>query len=158
MCGIQPLNMEVLSKLMRYCTYRERSKKEVQQKLDSLGILSENYHLYLDYLTNNNYLDYNRFATAFVLGKFRINKWGRQKIKQALYVKEVDSVLIENALSKISNEDYFKTLKKLATVKLNGINTKNEFELRSKTARYLLSKGYESDLIKQVLEQLINNT
>ncbi|MBG14763.1 MAG: hypothetical protein CL853_00245 [Crocinitomicaceae bacterium] len=155
MSGIQPLDMKVVSKLMRYCAYRERSKKEVIQKLQSLGVgFSDPY---LDYLTNNNYLNFSRYAHAFALGKFRINKWGKQKIKQALHLNGVDHDLINTAVSSINDEDYTITLNSLAKNKLKDIKGKNEFEIRSKASRYLISKGYEPELIKQALDGLLKD-
>ncbi len=154
---VSPLNKEVLSKLMRYCAYKERSKKEVVDKLFSLGVNPGFNQPYLQNLIENNFLNYSRFASAFVLGKFRINRWGKQKIKQALYKKELDRDLIEEALSQISVEDYFKTLTDLASNKINSVKAKNKFDLRVKVTRYLSSKGYESELIKECMDQLIKD-
>ena len=88
------------------------------------------------------------------MGKFRINKWGRKKILQGLLLKGVDTELANEAISIINKKEYQATLEELARNKKKGVKAKNKFELNAKVSRYLFAKGYESELIKEIVHRL----
>ena len=150
----EPLNQKVLAKLMRYCVYQERSTKEVLNKIETFNVEDSQAQLIYNYLIKHNYLNDQRYACAFVNGKFRINKWGKIKIKMALFIKGIDAKLIEIAMEGINQIEYLKTLNDLANNKIQHINAKSEFDLNNKIRRYLLNKGYETELINQVIEAM----
>ena len=150
----EPLNQKVLAKLMRYCAFQERSSKDVFNKLSTCTNESAQIQLIYNNLIQHNYLNDQRFACSFASGKFRMNKWGRIKIKMGLINKGVDSKLIDEALEQISEEDYLKTLYDLAVNKKKLIKAKNDFELKIKLKRYLVNKGYEADKVNQVIESI----
>ncbi|MDG2369350.1 MAG: regulatory protein RecX [Flavobacteriales bacterium] len=143
-----------MAKLMRYCAFQERSSKDVFNKLSTFTNESAQIQLIYNYLIQHNYLNDQRFACSFASGKFRMNKWGRIKIKMGLINKGVDSKLIDEALEQISEEDYSKTLYHLAVNKMKLIKAKNDFELKIKLKRYLANKGYEADKVNQVIESI----
>ena len=150
----EPLNQKVLAKLMRYCAFQERSSKEVLNKLSTFTNESVQVQLIYNYLIQHNYLNDQRFACSFASGKFRMNKWGRIKIKMGLINKGLDSKFIDKALDQISEEDYSKTLYDLAVNKMKLIKAKNDFDLIIKMKRYLANKGYEADKVNQVIESI----
>jgi regulatory protein len=150
----EPLNQKVLAKLMRYCAFQERSSKEVLIKIRTNNVEEFQSKLIYDYLIQHNYLNDQRYASAFVSGKFRINKWGKIKIKMTLFNKGIDVKLIEKSIGEINQTEYLKTLQALAISKIEHINAKNAFDLKNKTRRYLLNKGYEADLINQTIESI----
>ena len=45
-------------------------------------------------------------------------------------------------------------LTELARNKKKGVKAKNKFELNAKVSRYLFAKGYESELIKEIVHRL----
>lgn len=100
-------------------------------------------------LITNNFMNEERFAEAFVSGKFRIKKWGKLKIKRHLKQKKISDYSINKGLAQIQDEEYLETLKQLAENKL--VKGKNDWEKKSKLKRYLANKGYENDLINEVL-------
>jgi regulatory protein len=105
-------------------------------------------------LIEDNYLNEERFAIQYAGGKFRMNKWGRVKIKQALTQKNVSEYSIKKALKQISEEDYIKTLNKLADNKLKTLKNENDNFIKNRRLQdYLLQKGYENDLIRQLYER-----
>lgn len=150
----EPLNQKVLAKLMRYCAFQERSSKEVLNKLSTFTNESAQIQLIYNYLIQHNYQNNQRFACSFASGKFRMNNWGRIKIKMGLINKGIDSKLIDEALEQISEEDYLKTLYDLAVNKKKLIKAKNDFDLKIKLKRYLANKGYEADKVNQVIESI----
>ena len=108
---------QALQKLKHYCAYQERCHSEVKEKLYSLGIWKKDQDEIFATLIEENYLNEERFAIAYAGGKFRINQWGRVKIRLALKQKQVIEYCIKKALREIDEKTYRKTLEKLATKK-----------------------------------------
>lgn len=145
---------EATLKLMQYCAYRDRSHKEVEEKLREMRMIPAACEQIIVQLMQENFLNEERFARSFVRGKFRIKKWGRIKIKQELKFREISAPLIKIALSEIDEKEYFNTLAELAQKKNALVKEKDPFKKRKKLANYLLQKGFESALIFEVLDNL----
>lgn len=144
---------QALQKAKHYCGYQERSHLEVKEKLYSYGLYKQQVDELLSQLIEENYLNEERFAIQFAGGHFRMKQWGRVKIKYELKQKRVSEYCIKKAMKEIEEEDYLKTLQKLAGKKWASIKGEgvNHFVKLSKTTDYLLRKGYEPDLIKQAI-------
>lgn len=150
-CTVQ----EATLKLMQYCAYRDRSQKEVEEKLREMRMIPQACEQIIIKLMQENFLNEERFARSFVRGKFRIKKWGRIKIKQELKFKDIGSPLIRIALSEIDEKEYYKTLVELAEKKALLIKEKDTFKKRQKLSNYLLQKGYESSMVFEVSSAVI---
>ncbi|HEX5025805.1 MAG TPA: regulatory protein RecX, partial [Agriterribacter sp.] len=99
-----------------------------------------------------DYLNEERFAIQLAGGKFRMKQWGKKKIEQALKEKQVSSYCIKTALAQIDEADYRKTLDRLAEKKWQVLRAeKNIFIKKRKLQDYLLQKGYEYELIREVI-------
>ena len=140
--------------MRQYCAYQERSHYEVKQKLWELGVKTTDHDEILSTLIEEDYLNEERFAKAFVGGKFRMKDWGRKKIYQALKEKKVSEYSIKLALKGIDDEDYKELLRELAEKKYASLKAEQYLIRRKKTMDYLLQKGYESDLITKVINEL----
>lgn len=146
---------EALAKLQYFCTYRERSQKEVEDKLKDLRMIPAAQEHIIVSLMQEGYLNEERFARSFVRGKFRIKKWGRIKIKQELRFREISAPVIKLGLQEIDEQVYFETLSELAQKKLNTIKEPNQFKKKKKLVDHLLRKGYESNLVFEIVNDLI---
>lgn len=143
---------QALPQIKQFCIYRERCHSEVKEKLYSLGLYKNDVEQLMAQLVEENYLNEERFAKHYAGGKFRMNKWGRVKIKYALKQKFVSDYCIKKALKEITENDYKKMLEKLVEQKLKTLKSeKNIFAKKKKLQNYLLQKGYESELIKSVI-------
>ena len=139
---------------MQYCAYRDRSQKEVEDKLFEMRMIPEAREQIIIKLMQEDFLNEERFARSFVRGKFRIKKWGRYKIKQELKQREISSPIIKLAMTEIDDREYKNTLYALAEKKLALISESDPFKLRKKLSDHLLRKGYESQLVFEVVEDL----
>ena len=148
---------QALQKLRHYCAYQERSHYEVQQKLWELGIRKGEQDEIISSLTEDDYLNEERFAIQFAGGKFRMNDWGRKKIRYALKEKRVSDYNINKALHSIDEAEYEKTLQSLAEKKFDSLKGEPYLERKKKITDYLLQKGYELDLINKALSYLSEN-
>jgi regulatory protein len=140
-------------KIKLYCAYQERCGMEVREKLYLFGLDTKDAEQIISQLIEGNYLNEERFAIQYAGAKFRIKQWGKLKIKYALKQKQVSEFFIKKALNEINKGDYQKTLNKLAEQKLKILKgERNIFIRKRKLYDYLLQKGYERELIKEVLK------
>jgi len=143
---------QALQKLKHYCAYQERCHSEVKEKLYQLGVWKKEHDEIIASLIEENYLNEERFAVAYAGGHFRIKQWGRIKIKYELKQKQVSEYSIKKALRQIEDEEYGKVLEKLAREKYAALKKEQFLVRKKKTADYLVSKGYEADLVNTILK------
>jgi len=141
--------------LENYCAYQERCHKEVEQKLFDIKMIPVAKEHIILHLMQHNFLNEERYAKAFVRGKFTIKKWGRIKIINNLKFKNVSAYNIKTALKEINEDDYYSTLKSIAEKKEVLLKEPNPFKKRNKLSTFLISKGYESSLVFDLVKTLI---
>lgn len=144
-------------KLLRWCTYRDRCISEVELKCKKLGFNTEQTKKVISRLIEENFLNEQRFANQYVYSKSAIKKWGKQKIYFELKRKNVDPAIIEQALANIEDESYMQMLYKLAEKKWNRLKEPIPSKKKLKLRAYLHQKGYSSEEIQHVINQLIKN-
>ena len=105
-------------------------------------------------MTASGFLDDARYATSFARGKFRIRKWGRGRIMRELKLRQISATLIQSALAELDPEEYFATLQDQAEKKWGKTKEKDPFKRRYLVGHYLMSKGFEQDLIREALSNL----
>jgi regulatory protein len=151
---------KVLDQLQRFCAYQERSLYEVEQKLRQSGLTHEEQSQIITLLLEDNFLHEDRFAKAFVRGKFSIKRWGRKKIIGELYKHKVSRTTIQQALdSEISHADYQKSIRLLLTKKMKELTGDlDAFTRRNKLLAYLIQKGYEADIVGEMIDDLERET
>ena len=149
---------QALPKIKQYCAYQERSHSEIKDKLYGFGLRKNEVEDILATLIEENYCNEERFAEQFAGGKFRMKQWGRMKIRRALQEKRVSEFCIKKALLQIDEDEYEKTIGKLAEIKWKSLSRERNIFLKMAKARdYLLQKGFESDLVTQAISKLRNS-
>jgi regulatory protein len=146
---------EAQKKLEFYCAYQERSHKEVVTKLKDMRMIPDAIDVIVVHLIQNNFLNEERFAKAFVRGKFRIKKWGKNRLKLELKRKDISRTIIDIALKEIDAADYLETFHALAEKKAETIKEPNSYKKKKKLADYLLYRGWESPLVYDIVNTLI---
>ncbi|MEQ6121769.1 RecX family transcriptional regulator [Reichenbachiella sp. MALMAid0571] len=147
---------EAKLKLANYCAYQERSQKEVRNKLYETGLCKDEIEEIISELISENFLNEERFAKAFIGGKFRIKKWGKNKILMAIRQYDISDYCIKKGLQEIDSDDYINTLEQIITAKNDNLTENNVFVKRNKLAKYAMSKGYEAELVWDFLKQHID--
>jgi regulatory protein len=147
---------QALVKMEAWCAYQDRCLFEVQNKLETWKIDFQTQDKIIEKLILNRFLDEKRFVESYISGKVRIKRWGRIKIKHQLFQKRVDKKLIEEGLKSVDQEIYWNNLIALANIKTFEIKpSENPWKAKQKIMTYLSSKGYEQDLIYEVLNELL---
>lgn len=147
--------LEAKAKIEAYCAYQDRSHFEVKNKLFSWGLSTEQTDQLLAYLIENKFLDEGRFAESYVSGKLRIKHWGRIKIRQGLKLKHIPEKIIQLAFETIDPDEYDNILKHEIAKKQKDLSAeKDPWKKKAKILRYVQSKGFETDLIYEVLNSI----
>ncbi|GGG31492.1 regulatory protein RecX [Pontibacter amylolyticus] len=145
---------EALIKAAAYCAYQERTQQEVRTKLYTYGLEPDDVEEIIVRLGQEKMLDEERYAQAYVRGKYGLKKWGRRKIVQGLKAKGISDYCIKQGLKEIDYDVYEQNLLQLLEKKNATEKEKNPFARRQKLTYYLVSKGYESDLVQDALKKL----
>ena len=140
---------EALQKLEAYCAYQERCSFEIQTKLATWNFEQEAQQKIINHLAQHQFFDDERYTESYISGKISIKKWGRNKIKQGLFAKKIDSSLIQKHLYQIDENQYQENLNHLIANKLPLISkkAKSTWDTKQKLVFFLQSKGYELDMI-----------
>ena len=139
---------------MRYCAYQERSVYDVKEKMRKWQLSQQTIEEMVQTLQDEGFVDDQRFAEAFVRGKFSSRSWGRNKIRAALYAKKIEAEMIDRALQEIDEENYENQLFKILQAKGKQIKAADDYTRKQKLALHAQSKGYELDLIWKMIQKL----
>ena len=123
-------------------------------EIEILGLIQEDIDLLIIELIQFNFLNEKRYARSFARGKFRIKKWGKLKIRMALKKRDIHFKYIDLAMLEIDDKTYLITLKELLRKKNDILKETNSYKRKMKLIRYLVNRGYEYDLIHDVLVDL----
>ena len=146
---------EATKKLEGYCAYQERCHKDVVTKLKEIRMIPEAIDQIVVHLIQENYLNEERFSKSFARGKFRIKKWGRNRIVNELKFRAISKYNIKTALAEIDENEYLETLNVLAKKRMDTIKETNIQKRKRKLADYLLYRGWESHLVYGKVKELV---
>lgn len=147
---------DIKKTIRNWCAKQERSSFEVAQKLVSWNIDNNTIHGIIEDLKRENFLNDERFAEDYARGKFRMKNWGKKKIKLFLLQKKISEPIVERALSLIDEDEYEGSLQKLAQKRVDKFSASlSDFEKKGKLYQYLLSKGFESNRVREVIDEVL---
>ena len=145
----------VLQRMQALCARSEKCTGDIKVKLVKLGLNETEIQFVVQKLVNDGFVDNFRYARFFVRDKSRLNKWGRVKIVSVLKSKGVSENIINEALLEISPATNKKALTDLITRKAKQVKAKSTYELKSKLIRFGMSRGFEIDLVINVVNEVI---
>lgn len=143
---------EALNKVANYCSSGEHCRTELVEKMQRWGLPYDAIDRIVEQMVQEKYVDEERYCRAFVNDKYRFDKWGKQKIAQALQLKKIPSTIYWQFLNEIDKEEYLGILQKLLTTKRKSVHAANEYELNCKLIRFALSRGFEMDDIRTCIQ------
>ena len=146
---------EAKKRMEKYCSYQERCHQEIENKLNEMHLINEAKELIILHLLEYDFLNEERFSKSFTRGKFRIKKWGKQRIIRELKFRKISEYNIKSGLQEIDDDDYDNTFNELAQKRMSNINETDINKKRKKLADYLLYRGWETDLVYKKLSELI---
>lgn len=150
----KPMKPEAaILRLEDLCARSEQCTADILRKLTTWGISASDSKKIISHLTDNRFIDDNRFAKAYVHDKYRFSGWGRRKITVGLYSKRISKETIEEALNEINIKEYASIAFKAFASKLRQMpDDMPQFEKRQRLMRFAAARGYEASLIIKILE------
>lgn len=143
-----------LNKAMALCARREFCSWDIQVKLESWGLNSSDAKSVISSLIKEDFINDKRYAEAFVRDKYRQNKWGKVKITAHLKAKNIASELISSALASLDDDQYRQMIRDTLDSHRKFVKAKNQYDLKGKLLRFGLSKGFESHLLYDILNEI----
>ena len=145
---------EALQKAAAYCSLSEKCEYEVKEKLRTWDVSNTDVAKVIDQLRHDDFINDARYCNYYTRDKFRFNRWGKIKIGMMLRSKQLPEEEITNALAQIDEAEYEEALVVLLQAKLRTLSYKFEYEKQGKLFRFAQSRGFEHNIVSNVLRQL----
>ena len=143
---------EAYLRLTILCAQAEHCEQEMRDKMKHWKLDETTQDRIIARLIKERYIDDERYARAFVKDKIRYNKWGRRKVQQALWQKQIDNGIQQRVLDEIDEKDYLDVLRPLLLQKRKATKAGSDYELNQKLVRFALGRGFTFDIIRQCLD------
>ena len=143
-----------LKRAAALCSNQEQCSSHIREKLNNWKVTSDDANKIIDLLIQEKFLDDARYATFYVRDKFRFNGWGKIKLRVMLRQKDLPLAIIEDALNQIDPELYKQTCTRLISEKSASLKESNQFKRKGKLFRFAAQRGFETDLIHQILSYI----
>lgn len=142
-------NTFLLNKARKYCSFQERCIYDVKQKLIEWKASEQTIESIIRQLEEEDFINEERYAVSFAVGKMRNNKWGRNKIFYALMQKHIPELYVQMGLSEIDEEEYINTLRSI--IESKKVNEVDDFRRKQKLVKFAMQKGFQSDLAWKII-------
>ena len=148
----QKTEQEAYLTLAALCAQAEHCQWEMLEKMRRWEMSEEQQAHVMQRLTEERYVDDERYARAFVKDKVRYNKWGQRKVEQALWQKHIAEDIRQRILDEVEDEEYLRVLRPLLQQKRKSTKAGSDYELNQKLVRFALCRGFTYDIIRQCID------
>ena len=145
---------EAYAKMAQLCSRSEQCSTDIRKKMVAYEIMDELVEEIISKLKSEKFIDDERYVKAYISDKFKLNKWGKIKIRHYLKNKGLSDNLIETGLNEIDDEQYKKVLIATMKGKAKKVKSDNQFEKSGQIIRFAQSRGFEPELIHRYLNEV----
>ena len=146
---------ETYAHMARLCSRSEQCSYDIKRKILAADHSEEEADEIIDMLKKENFLNDERYVKAYVADKFRINKWGKIKMRYYLKGKGLPDEIIQAGLDGIDDEKYKQVLLKILKDKAKSVKKKNKFEKMGQVIRFAQGRGFEPEMIHRYLNKVL---
>jgi len=140
------------NKAFKLLSYRERTIKEMEDRLRKKDFSEEIIKAVIDFLLENDYLNEERFAEMWIRSRKNHHPRGRKLIYKELKNKGVNQRIINNALNQyLSSQEELEMAEYLMEKWLRRRTEEDSSSYKLKN--YLANKGFNYDLIYQLTDK-----
>lgn len=147
---------DVLKKMAALCSRSEQCSTDIHKKIIASGLTVDEADELIEQLIAENFINDERYVKFYVADKFRLNKWGKIKMKYYLKMKGLPDALINNELDAIDEEKYIKVLLKTMKDKARSVKKKPKYEKMGQIIRFVQNRGFEPELIHRYLNEVVD--
>ncbi len=144
-----------LQRMKLLCSKQEKCSNEIKFKLEQEEIEEQEIEKMIILLSEENFINDERYAKSFAHDKLKFNKWGKIKIQHHLRQKGIPDTYISNALEKIDSTEYRQILMAEMAKKYKLLRSSDKYESKSRLMRFGQSRGFETELIFKIIDELL---
>jgi len=151
----EEMYIKAKNKALNILSKADQSEKKIREKLSS-EFEEDTIDKIIEFLLKNKFIDDDLLAQKIVNTNVNLNKCGRNKIKQNLYNKGICIESINEAISEIDKDVEFENAMYLAKKRYERVKNEDKRKIYQKISQHLAYKGFDYDIIKRVLNKLLN--
>jgi len=144
--------IEARNKAFHLLSYRERTIKEMKDRLRKKNFSAEIIEKVISYLLDKDYLNEERFAEMWIRSRINHHPRGRKLIYKELKNKGVENRIINTSLDEYLSRE--KELEMASYLMEKWLRRRKEEDSSSyKLKNYLANKGFNYDLIYEITDK-----
>lgn len=141
-----------------YASYKPRTVKQVQQKLEQKGYFSELISVAINFLVNFELLDDKKFALTFAKEYAHRKNAGPFKIENELIRRGIEPELAKDAVSEnYPDEKTIELAREHAKKKVKMLNNKSKDKKYRSLRDSLLRNGFDIDTVSKVIKEVLED-
>ena len=154
----QNILYHIKQRALSFLARRFHSEKELLIKLKTKAYEERLIKIVLNDLREKSFIDDQVFANHFIEEKLKKKRWGKNKIRAALFSKGVSSSIIDDVLQSFNSEEdqnevaFSLAKKKFENLKLRETDSK---KLKQKIISFLLSRGFDYEVSSGAVNKII---
>ena len=156
----QNILYQIKQRALSFLARRFHSERELLIKLKSKSYEERLIKIVLSELKEKSFIDDQVFANHFIEEKLKKKRWGKNKIRAALFSKGVSASIIDEVLKSFnSEEDQNEAALSLAQKKYEKLRLResDERKLKQKIISFLLSRGFDYEVSSDVIGKIIKS-
>jgi regulatory protein len=145
----QNLLYHIKQRALSFLARRFHSERELLIKLKQKSYEEKLIKIVLNELKEKSFIDDQVFTNHFIEEKLKKKRWGKNKIRAALFSKGVSSSIIDDVLQSFdSEEDQNEAALALAKKKFENLKLRetDSKKLKQKIISFLLSRGFDYEV------------
>ena len=144
------------NKALSILSKADQSEKNIKDKL-SADFEEDTIDNVIEFLKKYNFINDSLLAQKIVNTNVNLNKCGKNRIKQNLYNKGLDRNSIDEAISELDTDVEFENAMYLAKKRYERVKKEDKRKIYQKISQHLTYKGFSYDIVKSVLNKLLNS-
>ncbi|KGG81318.1 regulatory protein RecX [Caloranaerobacter azorensis] len=133
-----------------------QSEMLLRDKLSKEGYQDEIVDSVIEILRDYKMIDDEEYAKSYVRNKLNSNKYGKKRIVFELTKRKISEDIINRVISEIEDEKIYENAVYLAKKKLKSMKDKNKDKIYQKLYQHLAYKGYDYEIIRKVVNDVLN--
>jgi len=143
---------KALKKAFDLLSRRDHSRSELKTKLYQRKFSGVNIEYALGECERLNLIDDHNFAIRYV-AELKFKKYGVFRLREKLYRKGISKDIIETVLADLDQDEEKNAAREAMEKKLRQLKRETDNQKKyQKLYRYLISRGFSSDTVRQLLE------
>jgi len=154
----QNILYHIKQRALSFLARRFHSERELLIKLKSKSYEERLIKLVLGELKEKSFIDDRIFANHFVEEKLNKKRWGKNKVRSALFNKGVSASIIDEAINLFNSvEDQNEAALELVKKKYENLKSREDDlrKLKQKLVSFLLGRGFDYEVSSSAVNKII---